>query len=407
MRARWRGISGIIVLVVVAAIGGWTWDSLLVRDTIATDNAYVQGNVVVVTPQVAGTVLAIHADETSRIEAGQMLVTLDATDARNTLSHKSIRLARAVRDTRALYLKADTLRSTVAIRQSGVERARAEFARASEGFKRREALQASGAVSREEVQNARATYDAARSELAAADSVVVAAREELLSHLALTDGLPLERHPAIEEAAVEMREAWLAVKRAEIRAPLSGQVAKRQVQLGQRVPEGANLMSIVALNQVWVEANFKEGQLRDIRIGQPVTLTSDLYGASILFSGRIVGLGAGTGAAFSLLPAQNASGNWIKIVQRIPVRIALDPEQLAKYPLRIGLSMNVAVDTQIRDGPMLADAPPVSPALSTDVFESLDRGADEAVRRVIIAHLQVEGSPVETKAAARQSSFKK
>jgi membrane fusion protein (multidrug efflux system) len=197
-----------------------------------------------------------------------------------------------------------------------------------------------------------------------------------------------------------MREAWLAVNRAEIRAPLSGQVARRQVQLGQRVAAGANLMSIVALDQVWVEANFKEGQLRDIRIGQPVTLTSDLYGSAVRFTGRIVGLGAGTGSAFSLLPAQNASGNWIKIVQRIPVRVAIDPQQLEKYPLRIGLSMRVVVDIQDRDGPMLGDAPPDSPSLSTDVFQSLDKGADEAVRRVIGEHLQARVSIGEAKAAA-------
>jgi membrane fusion protein (multidrug efflux system) len=348
----------------------------------------VQGNIVVVTPQVAGTVLAIHADEMGRVEAGQILVTLDASDARNTLSHKSVRLARAVRETRALYLNADTLRSTIAIRQSGVARAQAEFARATDGFKRRQALQASGAVSREELQNARATYDAARSELAAAEASVVAAREELLAQLALTEGVELVRHPAVEEAAVEMREAWLAVKRAEIRAPLAGQVARRQVQLGQRVAAGANLMSIVALDQVWVEANFKEGQLRDIRIGQPVTLTSDLYGPSVRFHGRVAGLGAGTGSAFSLLPAQNASGNWVKIVQRIPVRMTLDPLQLASHPLRLGLSMSVVVDTRNRDGAMLTDAAREPARVSTDVFESLDKGADAAVRQVIRAHLK-------------------
>ena len=308
--------------------------------------------------------------------------------ARNTLNHKQVRLARVVRETRALYLKAETLRATVVIRQSNVERARGELARTTEGLKRREALQAGGAVSREELQNARADYDVARSELSAAEAGVVAAREELLSHLALTEGLPIERHPSIEEAAVEMREAWLAVNRAEIRAPLAGQVARRQVQLGQRVAGGANLMSIVALDQVWVEANFKEGQLRAIRIGQPVSLTSDLYGTSVRFDGQVVGLGAGTGAAFSLLPAQNASGNWIKIVQRIPVRIALDPQQLEKFPLRIGLSMKVVVDTQDRNGPMLGNVPPEAPPLSTDVFEALDKGADEAVRRVIDTHLQ-------------------
>lgn len=391
-RARRAGIAAIAVLVLLAAASWWIWGTLLAGDTIATSNAYVKGNIVVVTPQVAGTVLAIHADETGRVEAGQILVTLDATDARNTLSHEAVRLARAVRETRALYLTADTLRSSVAIRQSGVERARAEFARAAEGFKRREALQSSGAVSREELQNARASYDAARSELAAAESGVVAAREELLAHLALTEGLPLEKHPAIEEAALAMREAWLAVKRAEIRAPLSGQVAQRQVQLGQRVPAGANLMSIVALDRVWVEANFKEGQLRDIRIGQPVSLTSDLYGTAVRFTGRVAGLGAGTGSAFALLPAQNASGNWIKIVQRIPVRVALDTEPLSRYPLRVGLSMNAVVDTQNRDGPMLSDASQESASISTDVFQSLDRGADEAVQRVIGAHLKSDVS---------------
>ncbi len=388
--ARRRGLVWIAGLVLLAAAGWWAWNHLGAGGSIATDNAYAHGNVVVVTPQVAGTVLSIHADETYRVEAGQVLVTLDATDARNTLQRKSVQLARAVRDTRARYLNTDALRSTIAIRQGGVERARAELTRTTEGFRRREALQAVGAVSREELQNARAAHDVAVSELEVAKTAVVSAREELAAHLALTDGIPVARHPAIEEAAVEMREAWLAVSRAEVRAPLSGHLARRYVQVGQRVAAGANLMSIVALDQLWVEANFKEVQLRDIRIGQPVSLTSDLHGKAIVYAGRVIGLGAGTGSAFSLLPAQNATGNWIKIVQRVPVRVTLDATLLAEYPLRVGLSMSVVVDTRDRDGPRLSDPSQRSPLVRTDVFNALEKGADEAVQRVINAHLKPE-----------------
>ena len=386
-RARRRGLAGIAVAVLLAAAGWWAWRFLDGGQAIATDNAYAHADVVVVTPQVAGTVVAIHGEETDRVDAGQILVTLDSTDARNALQRTSIQLAKTVRETRALYLNTDALRSTVAIRQSGVERARIELARATEGFRRRESLQTGGAVSREELQNARAAYDAARSELATAELAVVAAREELNAQLALTEGIPVARHPAIEAAALAMREAWLAVRRAEVRAPLAGQLARRNVQIGQRVAAGASLMSIVALDRIWVEANYKEVQLRDLRIGQPARVTSDLHGAAVEYAGRVVGLGAGTGSAFSLLPAQNATGNWIKIVQRIPVRIALEPAQLARHPLRIGASMKVVVDTRDRGGSMLTPAAAGRSPVSTAVFDALEHGADEAVAHVIQAHL--------------------
>jgi membrane fusion protein (multidrug efflux system) len=388
-RTRRRGLAWLAFLVGLFAAGWWI-SELLVADTVATDNAYVQGNVVVVTPQVAGTVLSIQAEETHRVEAGQVLVSLDATDAGNTLKHKAARLARVVRETRAMYPKANTLRSTLAIRQSAVKRARMELVHSEEKLERRQALQASGVLPREELQDAKAHHDAAQSELAAAESSVEAAREELKAQLALTTGVVIQRHPMIEEAAVEMREAWLAVKRCQVRAPLAGYIARRNVQIGQRVGAGAALMSIVALDKLWVEANFKENQLRDVRIGQPASLTADLYGQDVVYKGQVVGIGIGTGSAFALLPPQNATGNWIKILQRVPVRIALDPKTLAEHPLRLGLSMRVVVDTRNRSGPMLSIAAQEIPAVETKIFDSLSAGAEEAVQEVIDANLNPE-----------------
>ena len=197
----------------------------------------------------------------------------------------------------------------------------------------------------------------AKSALAAAEAGVTAAREQLVSNQAMTDGTSIEQHPTIQVAAAKVREAWLATQRAALPAPVDGYVAKRTVQLGQRVAAGAPMMSIIPLNQVWVDANFKEVQLRKIRIGQPVKLIADVYGKKVEYRGTVAGLGAGTGAAFALLPAQNATGNWIKVVQRVPVRVALDPAQIAANPLRVGLSMDAEVDVTHQDGKTLADAP--------------------------------------------------
>jgi len=215
---------------------------------------------------------------------------------------------------------------------------------------------------------------------------VTAAREQLASNQAMTDGTSVEQHPSVMAAAAKVREAWLASQRAALPAPVDGYVAKRTVQLGQRVAAGAPMMSIIPLKEVWVEANFKEVQLRKIRIGQPVRLTADLYGKKVEYHGTVAGLGAGTGAAFALLPAQNATGNWIKVVQRVPVRVALDPAQVAANPLRVGLSMDAEVDVSRQDGKTLADAPRAHVVSQTPVYESIDKGADAEVRRVIAAN---------------------
>jgi membrane fusion protein (multidrug efflux system) len=258
-------------------------------------------------------------------------------------------------------------------------------------------------VSKEELNHARTALANAKSALAAAEAGVVAAREQLASNQAQTEGTSVERHPSVQVAAAKVREAWLATQRAALPAPVDGYVAKRTVQVGQRVAPGAPLMSIIPLRQVWVDANFKEGQLRKIRIGQPVTLTADVYGRKVEYHGTVEGLGAGTGSAFALLPAQNATGNWIKVVQRVPVRIALDANEIARNPLRVGLSMDAEVDVSEQGGKALADAARPAPVAQTHVFNMLDKGADAEVQRVIAANLG-RGGPGSVARAPKGSS---
>jgi membrane fusion protein (multidrug efflux system) len=215
----------------------------------------------------------------------------------------------------------------------------------------------------------------------------VSAQQQLATSRTLTDGTSIEKHPNVERAAAKLREAYLAYARTSVPAPVSGYVAKRTVQVGQRVAPGAPLMSIVPLDQLWVDANFKEVQLRSMRIGQPVTLTADAYGAAVTYHGRIAGLGVGTGSAFSLLPAQNATGNWIKVVQRVPVRVMLDPKELSEHPLRLGLSMIAKVDIADTQGPALASAPRTGIAYATDAYTADSQNAEALVRETISANL--------------------
>ncbi len=321
------------------------------------------------------------------------------------LQQAEANLAQTVRQVRTLYANNGSLAAQVTLREADVARAQDTVARATEDLNRRQSLVGNGAVSREELQHAQSQFNAARSTLAAAEAAVVAAREQLSSNQALTEGTSVQAHPSVQAAAARLREAWLASQRLALAAPVDGHVARRTVQLGQRVAAGAPLMSVVPLRQLWVDANFKEAQLRKIRIGQPVRLTADVYGGKVEYQGTVAGLGAGTGAAFALLPAQNATGNWIKVVQRVPVRIALDPGQLASHPLRVGLSMAARVDVSRQDGKMLADAPRDGLGMQTQALETADSGAEAAVHRVIAANLAPGGKP-STKAtpAARVAS---
>jgi membrane fusion protein (multidrug efflux system) len=269
-----------------------------------------------------------------------------------------------------------------------VARAEADVRRAADDLARRQSLSGNGAVSKEELNHTQTQLANARSALAAAQAGVTAAREQLASNQAQTEGTSIAQHPSVQAAAAKVRETWLATQRAALPAPVDGYVARRTVQLGQRVAAGAPLMSIVPLHQVWVDANFKEVQLRKIRIGQPVTLTADVYGKKVEYKGTVQGLGVGTGAAFALLPAQNATGNWIKVVQRVPVRVALDAGEVARHPLRVGLSMDATVDVTNQDGKTLADAPRAATvAQTTPVFTAQDGAAEAEVHRIIAANL--------------------
>ena len=375
--------------------GGYEWFSS--RHQESTDNAYVQGNVVQITPQIGGTVTAILADDTDFVKAGQPLVRLDAADAKMALSLAEANLAQAVRQVRMLYASNSTLEAQIAVREGDVVRAQNDISRLSDDLARRQSISGVGAVSAEEIAHLQSQLRQAQSALGTAKASVLAAREQLQSAQTMTDNTQVPSHPSVQAAAAKVREAYLALHRATLPAPVDGYVAKRSVQLGQRVAAGSPLMSVVALNALWVDANFKEAQLRNIRIGQPVTLTADVYGKKVDYKGTVVGLGAGTGAAFSLLPAQNATGNWIKVVQRVPVRIALDPAQVSAHPLRVGLSMEATVDVTAQDGKALADAAQAASAVQTDVYELLDGQATAEIQRVIGANM---GSPAPKAAAA-------
>jgi membrane fusion protein (multidrug efflux system) len=400
---RRKGLTALAAGVVVVAAAWGAYEFLVASHYESTDNAYVQGNVVQITPQIGGTVLAIYADDTDFVKAGQPLVKLDPADVSVALQQAEANLAQTVRQVRTLYANNGSLAAQVQLRQADVAKAEADVKRAADDLARRQSLTGNGAVSREELNHSETQVANARSALAAAQAGVTAAREQLASNQAQTEGTTVEQHPSVQAAAAKVREAWLATQRAALPAPVDGYVAKRTVQLGQRVAAGAPLMSIVPLRQVWVDANFKEVQLRKIRIGQPVTLTADVYGSKVEYKGTVEGLGVGTGAAFALLPAQNATGNWIKVVQRVPVRVALDPEQVAKNPLRVGLSMDASVDVTRQDGKTLADAPRAAPAAQTQVFTTQDAAADAEVRRIITANL---GGKVSTTALGADAGRK-
>jgi membrane fusion protein (multidrug efflux system) len=361
-------LMSLIVLVILAAAlayGLYYWR--VARFHEETDDAYVNGNVVQITPQVTGTVIAVKADDTQTVEAGAPLVVLDPADARVALEQAEANLAKTVRQVVGLYANDSQYQAQVALHQ-------ADLLRAQDDLKRRLTVAQTGAVSREEISHAR---DA----VASAQAAVESARQQLMSNRAMTNNTTFTTHPDVQAAAAKVRDAYLANARNTLPAPVTGYVAKRSVQVGQRVSPGTQLMAIVPLNSVWVDANFKESQLRHIHLGQPVELRADLYGSSVVYSGKVIGFSAGTGSAFSLLPAQNATGNWIKVVQRLPVRIALDPQQLQQHPLRIGLSMQVDVTTRNEDGSPLTNT--ANTAYETHVFDQYGDEADAEIARII------------------------
>jgi membrane fusion protein, multidrug efflux system len=364
-------LLGAAIVVSAAAYGAYYYTDA--RFYQSTDDAYVSGNLVQLTPLVSGTVVAVNADDTQIVKAGDPIVTLDAADAKVTLSNAEATLGQTVRQVSSLYVNNDFYAASVAQRES-------DLARANADLQRRQAVENTGAVSAEDVSHARDTVKSAQ---AALDAV----RQQAEANHVLTDRTSIEQHPNVQAAASKVRDAYLSYARNTLPAPVTGYVARRSVQVGQRVAPGTPLMAIVPLDGVWVDANFKEGQLRHMRIGQPVTLTADVYGSSVKYHGRVVGFSAGTGSAFAVLPPQNATGNWIKVVQRLPARIQLDPRELAAHPLRIGLSMDVEVETRDETGTQLAAA--TNTSYRTEVFEQVGAQADAEIAKVIAANVPI------------------
>ncbi|AWN16275.1 HlyD family efflux transporter periplasmic adaptor subunit [Salinisphaera sp. LB1] len=372
-RRKWY-LLGLAAIFVIAAVAYAIYYFTVAQFYAETDDAYVHGNRVQLTPQVRGTVTSITADDTDLVKAGQTLVRLDPTDARNALDQAEARLANTVRSVHQLYARVAEQQSIIAQRRSTLTQAKRDYQRD------RKLVHAHG-VTRQAFERSRATYHEDRAALAAA-------RHKLSELKAQTDGTTVRDHPRVKQAESALRSAYLNLQRTKIPAPVTGHVAQRQVQVGQRVDPSKPMLSIVPNDQIWVDANFKETELASMRIGQPAAVVSDFYGSNVTYHGHVAGISAGTGSAFELLPPQNATGNWIKIVRRVPVRIVLDNNhhQLDKHPLRLGLSMNVTVDLHDTSGPRLAKKAPSQPRYHTDVYQQRLAGANRLIQRIVAAN---------------------
>ena len=378
-RRRRLGLMGALALLFIAcglAYGAYWYQ--VSRFWVSTDDAYVHGNQVALMSQVSGTVTAVDADDTDRVRQGQELVSLDHSDARVALDQAEAKLAQTVRQVRQLYAQEAEQKAVIAER-------RAALTQAHDDYLRDKRLVASHSVSQQAFQHAQTQWRTAQSQLQQA-------RHRLASLRAQTAGTDLRHQPDVRLAAAGVRSAWLHLRRTTIVAPVDGFVAKRTVQVGQQVQPGNPLMAVVPLDQIWVEANFKETELGKMRIGQPVTVQSDFYGSSVTYHGRVAGISPGTGSVFELLPPQNATGNWIKVVQRLPVRITLDPAELKKHPLRLGLSMHVAVNVRDTSGKALAQQPVSEPLYKTDVYRRQLDGLHALIERIIAANSGETGS---------------
>lgn len=366
-RRLWIGILVLVFALGLIGYGGYWF--LLGRYRVSTDDAYVGGNSLTLTPQIVGTVVAIAADDTDRVKAGEPVITLDRSNVDVALARAEADLGQAVRHVRELRAEADATRADLSLR-------RAELAQAQRDYERDRHLLKVQGVTLAEFQHAETAYHGARQRVRSTQAHLDALEAQI-------DGVSLRDTPQVQQAVAALHQAWLDVQRTRIIAPADGYVAQRSAQIGERVAKGQALLSIVPLSQVWVDANFKETQLSRVRIGQPVRLTADLYGGDVVYHGHVAGIAAGTGSAFELLPPENATGNWIKIVRRVPVRITLDTDEVRKHPLRLGLSMAVRVDTHDLGGPELATAPPAKAVYATDVYNRQGRGFDALVTKIL------------------------
>ncbi|HEX3667340.1 MAG TPA: HlyD family efflux transporter periplasmic adaptor subunit [Rhizomicrobium sp.] len=327
---RKRLFAGLGIVLLAGAVGGGGWYYEVAQHSVSTDDAYVDADSAQITPQINATVLDVPVTDTVRVKRGHVLLRLDASDAELAFAQAEANYGQALRHVRQYFANSGEAAAQISARESDVTRTKLDY-------DRRLALAQQNAISAEQLSTARNAFETAQADL-------TAARETLASRQALIHGSDVEHNPEVLSAKAALDTAKLNLSRTVIRAPFDGVVAQKTAEIGQRVQVGQVLMSVVPVNRVYVDANFKEGQLNRVRTGQPVTLTSDLYGSTVTFHGRVMGLSGGTGSAFAVIPAQNATGNWIKVVQRLPVRVALDPDELAMHPLRVGLSMTASID---------------------------------------------------------------
>lgn len=353
---RKRKLIGLTLIFLIIAMAFLLMYFLVWQHEESTDDAYVNGHLVQITPQITGTVQTVNVDDTQTVKAGQVLVSLDDSDMQLAFERAHHDLITAIRQNKQQMAQSAQARAQVIAQQAQLKRLQADL-------RRRESLAGTDAISAEELNHARDAVVEAQAQLKAIQG------QETAAQAVIGNNVPLRQQPSVMTAISRLKSAWLDLQRTKIKAPVDGQIAKRNVQLGQKVATGSPLMAVVPLSNVWVDANFKESQLAKIRIGQPVKITADVYGSKVTYHGKVAGLSAGTGAAFSLLPAQNATGNWIKVVQRVPVRITLDPKELATHPLRVGLSMDVEVNTRDQNG---QDLTAVSNVGSADEMTPVD-----------------------------------
>lgn len=388
-RRKWYLLALTLVFVAIA-VGYGLYYFLVAQFYASTDDAYVGGNRIMLTPQIAGTVVSIHADDTDLVRAGETVVRLDATSPKIQLQKASARLADTVRQVHQLYAQVAEQKATIKARKNTLEQARRDYERDKRLIKVH-------GVTQQAFERSRSNYQENQARLAAA-------HHRLAELQAQTRGTTLRNHPKVKAAEADLRQAYLNVQRTEVPAPVTGYVAQRDVQLGQKVDPSKPMLSIVPMADMWVDANFKETDLASMRIGQPATVTTDFYGSNVVYHGHVAGISPGTGAAFELLPPQNATGNWIKVVRRVPVRIDLDNKELQKHPLRLGLSTEVTVNLHDTSGQMLAKVPPKQAPYATQVYQQRIDHAGQLINQIIDANDGQSDTPAKAMAADHDKS---
>ncbi|MFZ0500339.1 MAG: HlyD family efflux transporter periplasmic adaptor subunit [Steroidobacteraceae bacterium] len=366
-----RGLIALAVVVVAVLVG--VYYLLFMKNHVTTDDAYVNGNLVRLTPQISGTVVGINTDETQYVHRGEVLIQLDPRDARIAVAQAKASLGETVREVSQVFAEE---RRDAAL----VDGERTQLNQSNEDLTRDNSLKSVHGVSLETLEHDENAVRGARAALQQAQASLASTQAEIAGTTPAT-------HPRVLQAEANLRAAWLGLTRTRVLAPVSGYVVRRSVELGQQVAPSTEMLALVPVTSMWVDANFKENQLGSLRIGQPVKVTVDMYGSHVDYHGKVLGLTAGTGSALAVLPTENATGNWIKIVQRLPVRIGLEPAELTKHPLFLGLSANIDVGVSDLNGSSLSQRPAWPAAQSTDVYADQDAGADQIINTIVSANL--------------------